>query len=383
VKSAIIAFYEVYPPISGAAVVSFNVAKFLSGEKLLIQVGSRPWTTEVHGVRTVTIPGAAESRIGKITGLAGRIRMIVAKVAGLRPDFVMLEGASWAMYHWMLLRSIRRVAPKVPVIYHSHNVEYPLRRARNGRAVAAITRWAEGQLIAGCDLATAVSEVDRGHFRALYNADTALLPNGVDTALFSPFSTVDIEGIRAKYNIGGAAIVFSGLYAYPPNRVAVNFLVRDVMPRLLAHTPAAQLVVTGGEIPCQEPWLIAPGIVPHDELPALLASCGVAAAPIFSGSGTRLKILEAMAAGVPVVSTTRGAEGLPFHHGEHLLVADDAGAFVGCLRRAITDSSLRGVLTARARDVVQRQFDWRVLISRFQSQWKVESGGLGNGRHDE
>jgi glycosyltransferase involved in cell wall biosynthesis len=378
-KAAIIAFYEAYPPISGAAAVSFNVARFMLGEKLLIQVGFRPGITEAHGVHIVTIPGAAESsRLRKIIGVPSRIRMIVQEVAGFRPDFVMLEGASWAMYHWMLLRSIRRAAPTLPIIYHAHNVEYVLRRARNGRAIAAITRWAEGRLLADCDLATAVSEVDRSHFRTLYNVDTALLPNGVDAERFSPVSTTDIERIRAKYTIGGSAIIFSGLYAFPPNRVAVDFLVRDVMPRLLAHAPAAQLVVTGGDMVCREPWLIAPGIVPYDELPALLAACGVAAAPIFSGSGTRVKILEAMAAGVPVVSTTRGAEGLPFRHGEHLLVADEAGAFVECLRRAITDSNLRGVLTAQARDVVRRQFDWRVIISRFQSRWEVDSGGLGN-----
>jgi len=189
---------------------------------------------------------------------------------------------------------------------------------------------------------------------------------------FASVSSDQIERVRSKYGIDNCAIIFSGLYAYPPNRVAVDFLIRDVMPRLLAYTPKAQLVVTGGGMPCKEPWLIAPGIVSHDELPALLASCGVAAVPIFSGSGTRLKILEAMAAGVPVVSTTKGAEGLPFHHGEHLLVADDASAFVESLRRAIVESDLRNVLSSNGRSIVCHNFDWQEIAQQFSHYLSVE-----------
>lgn len=86
------------------------------------------------------------------------------------------------------------------------------------------------------------------------------------------------------------------------------------------------------------------------------------------GSGTRLKILEAMAARVPVVSTTKAAEGLPFRHREQLLVANDAGAFVECLRRVITDGRMRDVLTARAKDLVRQKFDWPVIVQELESQ---------------
>ena len=144
------------------------------------------------------------------------------------------------------------------------------------------------------------------------------------------------------------------------------------MPRVRAVIPGSQLVVTGGEVPCREPWLIAPGVVSHDELPALLASCRVAAAPIFSGSGTRLKILEAMAAGVPVVSTTKAAEGLPFHHGEHLLVADDASAFAESLRRAMVDSDLRNIMSSNGRSIVCHNFDWRVIAQQFSHNIRAE-----------
>ena len=361
-KTAIVSFYEAYPPISGAAAVTFNVAKFLPGERLLIQAGSRPYSTQVQGVRVVTVPGVAESRIGRITTLQGRLRAMIDELRRFRPDLVMLEGASWAVYHWLLLRAIRRTLPKVRVVYHAHNVEYVLRRQRNGPAIAAITRFAEGRLLADCDLATAVSDVDRALFRKLYEVDAELLPNGVDVAQFASVSAQEIERIRVRYGIGNSAIIFSGLYAYPPNRAAIDFLQDDVTPLLLEHVSDLQLVITGGDIPRRQSWLMTPGIVPHDDMPALLASCRAAAAPIFSGSGTRLKILEAMAAGVPVVATSKGVEGLPFRDGEHLLIADDTPRFVQSLRRAMMHGDSRDGLLSNARKAVSEHFDWRAII---------------------
>jgi glycosyltransferase involved in cell wall biosynthesis len=359
-KVAVCCFYEAYPPVSGAAAVSFNIAKFLPSETLLVQAGSRPGSTEVHGIRVVTVAGGSEGNIKKLATLRTRLLAMVDELCRFRPDLVMLEGASWAVYLWMLFRAIRRTLPQVRIVYHAHNIEYLLRRQRHGRAIGAITRWAEGRLLANCDFATAVSEVDRGLFRELYKVDTMLFPNGVDATRFASVSPGEAERARSAYGIGNSAIIFSGLYTYPPNRMAIDFLLRDVMPNLLVHLRDARLVITGGHIPQRERWLITPGIVPHDELPALLASCKVAVAPIFSGSGTRLKILEAMAAGVPVVATSKGAEGLPFVHREHLLIANDAAAFVESLR-AIMEPGLRNILLSNARNVVRQYFDWRAI----------------------
>jgi glycosyltransferase involved in cell wall biosynthesis len=266
----------------------------------------------------------------------------------------------------MLLRAIRRIAPTLPIIYHAHNVEYLLRLARNGRAIAAITGRAEGRLLAQCDLATAVSEVDRTHFRELYNVSTALLPNGVDVDRLASVSSGDTDRIRRKYHVGESALIFSGLYAYPPNRAAVDFLRRDVMPRLTEHIPRAQLIVTGGEVPQAEPWLVSAGLVPYEDLPALLTACKVAAVPVFSGSGTRLKILEAMAAGVPVVATGKGAEGLGLRHRKHFLLANDKQEFVDAIAAIFETSSMAANLRKSAKQKVSAEFSWRRIVDDFE-----------------
>lgn len=365
-KAAVIAFYEAYPPVSGAAAVSFNIAKFLPTETLLVQVGSRPGTTEVQGVRLVTVAGASESRVGKITGLRARIRAIVNELVGFQPDFAMLEGASWAMYHWMLLRAIRRALPKVRVVYHAHNVEYVLRRQRNGRAIAAITRWAEGRLLRGADLSTAVSAVDRGHLVRLYGVKPILLPNGVDAHGFAGVGAEDVARMRSTYGLDGRTLLFSGFYAYPPNRKAVDFLANSVMPQLRERYPSATLALTGGGAPYREPWFRNVGSVPYEDFAPFVAACGVAVAPIFSGSGTRLKILEAMAAGVPVVATPKAAEGLPVRDGEHLLMARNKDEFVGCLAELFENPSVRARLCAQAHLAVAAEFSWAEIARDFE-----------------
>ena len=196
--------------MSGAASVTYNVAKFLSGEKLLIQIGARPATIEIaDGLRIATVGRASENNFRKVASLPSLIRALVDVILRFRPDLVILEGASWAVYHWMLLRHLRRTMLSVPIIYHAHNVEYVLRRARNGKAIAVITRWAEGRLLADCDLATAVSEVDQYLFRELYNVETVLFPNGVDVARFASVSPDQLAQVRLKYKIGDFAIIFS------------------------------------------------------------------------------------------------------------------------------------------------------------------------------
>jgi glycosyltransferase involved in cell wall biosynthesis len=153
-----------------------------------------------------------------------------------------------------------------------------------------------------------------------------------------------------------------GLYAYPPNTQAVRFLIEEVMPRLLRARPDAQLVVTGGAVPIQRPWLINPGVVPFGEVPALLRACAIGTAPIFSGSGTRLKILECMAAGTPVVATPKGAEGIEVVDGQSILLAQEAAGFAERILWIWDDPALAETLTGQARQIARSTYDWPVCL---------------------
>jgi glycosyltransferase involved in cell wall biosynthesis len=158
------------------------------------------------------------------------------------------------------------------------------------------------------------------------------------------------------------AIVFSGNMEYHPNVTAVRFFRREIWPRLrdrwpllvwrlVGKNPAAVERYTAGD-----PRIEVTG--PVVDAVCELARSRVAVVPLLTGSGTRLKILEAWAAGLPVVSTTIGAEGLPVRDGETALLADGAEAFAGAVTRLLTCTELRQKIGSAGRLLLEKEFTW-------------------------
>jgi len=366
-RFAFVSFYQAYPPHSGASSVTYNAAKHAEGESFLIQLASESRSEcTVDGLRVITLAGASDNRWRKIGGLAARIRRITDAVCGVSPDVVVLEGASWVVYHWLLLRQLRRRLPRAEVVYHSHNVEYCLRKQKHGRLVTAITRWAEGGILREADASFAVSDVDSAQFEELYGVRPAILPNGVDIGKFDRVTDAEIDDARSEYGLNGSTVLFMGSYLYKPNREGLDFLIGAVMPRVVEQCPSATLAVIGGEVPFDEPWLINPGMIPHDRLPAFVKACRVGVAPIFSGSGTRLKIIEYMAAGRAVVSTSKGAEGLSVEDGKQILFAEEEDDFAKAIVKTLSDESLAGQLGNAGHAVVGELYSWPPVMRRFE-----------------
>ena len=363
-KVAFVCFYEAYPPAGGAASVTYHAAKYALGRKILIQFGAACADECVSDDFVIrTLDRYSDSRLRKIAGLFCRVRGIVKVLEELAPQVVVLEGASWAVYHWLLLRRIRRRLPRCSVVYHAHNVEYVLRRERYGRMAGAVTRWAERNIVRRADLVTAVSETDRAHFEALYNVRPILLSNGVDFERFDRVTASEVRAARSRYGLGPNTALFMGGYTYPPNKQGIDFLVQAVMPQVIAKRPEAILALLGGAVPHRAPWLVAPGCIPHDELPTFVKACKVGLAPIFWGSGTRLKILEYLAGGLPVVATAKGAEGLELD-GQPVAMAESAAEFADGIVEFLDHS--RGLVPAdSARAALRTRYGWPGIMSAF------------------
>jgi hypothetical protein len=146
-------------------------------------------------------------------------------------------------------------------------------------------------------------------------------------------------------------VVFQGTLRYPPNADAVRFLLDDIGPRLRALVPGVQIRLVGVASPAQEaradpPTVTLTGRVP--DMTAELARADLVVIPLRYASGTRIKILEAFAHRIPVVSTTVGAEGLDVRPGEHLLVADDPEGLARACARLLEDGDLRRTIVDRA-----------------------------------
>jgi glycosyltransferase involved in cell wall biosynthesis len=194
------------------------------------------------------------------------------------------------------------------------------------------------------------SDVDAAFFERAGAREVLVVPNGVD-----------VRAVPWAAPAAGRTLIYVGHYGYQPNAAAALELADEVLPRVRASVPDAQLQLVGAdptEAMRARPVEVT-GTVP-DVLPYLRAA-RVMVVPLRSGGGTRLKILEALAAGVPVVSTPLGAEGLELRDGEHLLVGETRADLAALTVRVIEDDALANRLSTAGRAHVERTYDWTAL----------------------
>ena len=223
-----------------------------------------------------------------------------------------------------------------------------IERARRfgGRVVSQeeMRRWRRLHRRADGRTATTVvcSQLDAERASANGLARVAVLPNGYRL----------VEHPVGRSEVGSTpTVLFQGLLRYPPNAEAARLLANEVGPALRTLVPDAQVRLVGAHNPelaslHHPPEVTVVGQVP--DMATELARADIVVVPIRYGSGTRLKILEAFAQRVPVVSTPLGAEGLGVEHGVHLLIGDSVPALAAACGRLLTDPHLRRTIADRA-----------------------------------
>ena len=208
-----------------------------------------------------------------------------------------------------------------------------------------------------------VSEQDATQCRKEYDLSNVLgaVPTGVDTEFFSP-----PDPRSPKPGLIG----FLGSMDWMPNIECVEYFVAEILPSVLEKHPKASFRIIGRD-PTLSVRLLAErhsnievtGTV--DDVRPHLDECEVLVVPLRSGGGTRIKIFEAMAQGVPVVSTTIGAEGLPVKDGETILIADEAAEFAEAVARVLKSEKLRKNLSKQSRNLLLQNHSWDRVISNF------------------
>ena len=225
---------------------------------------------------------------------------------------------------------------------------------------AVLARRVERRLLDELDAVVVVSDDDAALLTAGATPRARLLvaPNGVD-----------VERYRQTPLPAGPTILMTGSFQYGPNVDGARWLCDEVLPRVRAEVPDATLALVGRE-PLPEVVALAgrEGVALHADVPDMapfLEAARVAVVPLRIGTGTRLKALEAMAAGRPVVGTTVGLEGLGLVAGVHAEVADDADAFAASVVRLLRDDGHAHALAEAGRELVVERYHWPVLADRF------------------
>ena len=370
-----------YPPDNGSRIRAYNLIRALAAEHevhlvSLLQDDSRREDAARLGdiCRVVSLHESRWFKAGTLRSLAGFFstrprsyvdtydpeiaRAVRAAIEEVSPDVLVASQIGSMVY-------VPAGSP-VPVVFEELEIGSMLRRINAGRLSARMRarltfakhRRLVRELLAKADAFTCVSaeELDLASesFRSLLAPAIrgAVVPNGVDTDHHTNGARAPEEG----------ALVYNGALTYRANLDAVRHFARAIYPILRSSCPNVRLRVTGrcagvdlaGLDGC--PGIELTGYV--EDIRTVLNRSSACVIPLREGGGSRLKILEAMAAGVPVVSTSVGAEGLDLENGRHALIADSPADFAGAVDRVLRDADLAGRLSREARELVERQYDW-------------------------
>jgi glycosyltransferase involved in cell wall biosynthesis len=172
--------------------------------------------------------------------------------------------------------------------------------------------------------------------------------------------------------------------SWPPNIDASLYFVREVYPLIKSREPQARLVLAGSRppasvtsLPERDPSIEVPGFV--DDMHSLAAEAAVFIVPLRSGSGMRVKILNAMAMGLPVVSTSVGCEGIPAVDGRDALIADTAQDLAQAVTSLLASPNLRFRIAANGRKFVEENFDWQAIFPRLDETLEELAPQVGRG----
>ncbi len=280
-------------------------------------------------------------------------------------DVIDIEDSNMGLYLEAIPESLHKkcVLTFHDVIYKKMESIYNLEtrlpsKLRMGLYSRMMARWEPFYMQKfGC--CVTVSEPDRQLLLAKNpNLRIEIVNNGIDTRSFQPL----------PYDSSNHTLLFVGNMNYLPNIDAMELFCQQILPLVKKSIPDVKLTIVGLNPVPKVMALAGDGItviknardlVPHYQQSA------VSVVPLRGGGGTRLKILESMALGRPVVSTTIGCEGLEVHDGEHLFIADDPLSFANRIIKLLKDSDTRKGMIKRGRLLVEKVYDWDVIAKKL------------------
>lgn len=263
-----------------------------------------------------------------------------------------------------------------PTILFTHNVEARIweRHAKIASNPFMKTAcWLESRALARterryvqlADHVLTVSENDRAFFLQYVPPERiSVVPTGVDTEYFQPGAPAGVPSGPEQPD----TTVFTGSMDWMPNEDAVAYFVGKILPLIRQEIPAASFWAVGRRPTPRTEALTSANVVVTgdvDDIRPYLAKAALCVVPLRSGSGTRIKIFEAMAMGKAVVSTTMGAEGLPVRHGENIILADDPADFAHHVIQLLRDPPRRAQLGRAARQLVEQNYGWPSVAACF------------------
>ena len=280
-------------------------------------------------------------------------------------DIIQFEMLYMASY----LDVIRKYS-KAPVVLRAHNIEHkiwqrvaenctnPFKRMYLNHLYRALKRFEIG-ILNKVDGVVAITPVDaRNLDRLSHSTNIISIPFGIklDTLSENPIQPAE------------ASLFHIGSMNWYPNEEGIRWLIDEVWPKITVRLPEVELHLAGRYMTDWLTGLSIPRIIVDGEVPDVweyMQRFSIMVVPLFSGSGIRIKIVEAMAAGKAIITTTIGAEGINYENGQHLLIAKDAKSFADAIVRLCNDGALRETLGRNARMLIAKEHDNTKLMQKL------------------
>lgn len=371
-----------YPVNNGSKVRIYNLLRGLSRHhdvtllSFVDQTGGRPDAPEIRSLCSDMVvvpwkefePDAWQARLGFLslkprsvidTFSTEMARAITKAVSEQKFDLVIASQLQMAAYY-PYFQGIPALFEELEIGLFHDRAFSPDGKIRPRHALTWLKyRFYLSRLFKGFRSFTVVSETERGLVAKNFppqKDQIEVVPNCIDVDDYAN------REIKKRAN----TIVFTGPFKYRVNYEAMLWFVGEVFPLVLQQIPDAKLTITGDHenlpLPSNQNIVLA-GYV--EDIKSLIASSMVSIAPLQSGGGTRLKILEAMAIGTPVVATFKGAEGLDAQNGAHLLVTDEPKMFASHVINLLQDRALHKKISINATALVADKFNWSKVMLKF------------------
>ena len=284
-------------------------------------------------------------------------------------DIVHVDGLPTCLY----IDTIRQNS-KAKIVQRAHNVEYKIWERAATADANPLKRWYldiqarrlkafEQEALGKVDTVLAISREDEGFIHELQpKSKTIIVPAGLD-----------IDESKPASQPKEVSLFFIGSFDWLPNLQGLDWFLQDVWPKVHAAFPDLALHIAGKKMPEQFRKLSSLNIVAHGEVPSsseFMDKYTVLVSPLISGSGVRIKIIEAMAIGKVVLSTTVSAEGSGAEDGEHLLIADHADEYINQLKRLKDEAGLLPKLSQNARAFAVDNFQNKNVIAKLIAYYK-------------
>lgn len=365
---AIFSMFKPFPPMHGAANRTWYFARALArlGHGVTIIRAANPQEKDfnvkfIDKVKLIEVPFAYKNSFFSFSHWDSELLLFkIFLEEDLLSDFDIVQCEFPYLFP---VAHLTKLVHK-PLVVVSYGVEYDfqvevLKAGKNQAEEVDYLRQGERFCLANCDRVFVCSEVDLKRYKELYGLDegkAAIIPNGADADCY--------EGV-APHVFGRPAVLFLGSPLHPPNKQAIDQLKGAIIPQVSRRAGDVLFVFVGkpeSVEPRSSEQVLELGEV-DDIRPYLLGST-LCVAPISSGSGTRVKIMEYLAAGRAVVSTSKGAEGIEVAHGKNIVIADGVEEFSTAIIDLLGDEARRRYLGDNGRRLVREKYDWKLLCQK-------------------